>query len=125
MTQHKTSPRPSPSARAARTPATRPASSASRRARGGAAGEAIFALTLTQPTAVTLDTIGSAFDMTLYVRTGACKAGRELACDDDSGGTRNAKLTFSILYPGTYYIFVDGFTVDLSLGPDQARTCST
>ncbi len=86
---------------------------------GGAAGEAIFALTLTQPTAVTLDTIGSAFDTTLYVRTGACKAGRELACDDDSGGTRNAKLTFSILYPGTYYIFVDGFTVDPSLGPDQ------
>ncbi len=88
---------------------------------GGAAGEAIFALTLTQPSKVVVDTVGSSFDTTLYIRTGACRAGRELTCDDDSGGNRNARLDVPILYPGTYYIFVDGFTIDDVLGPDEGR----
>jgi hypothetical protein len=86
---------------------------------GGAAGEAVFQLTLTQPSKVRVDTIGSSFDSLLYVREGVCKTGRELACDDDTGGNHNALITLPILYPGTYYIFVDGFTVDPRLGPDQ------
>lgn len=88
---------------------------------GGAAGEAVFSLRITRPTRVRLDTRGSQFDTVLYVRTGACRAGRELACDDDSGGSRNAALEFPILYPGTYFIFVDGFTIDARRGPDQGR----
>jgi hypothetical protein len=88
---------------------------------GGAAGEAIFRLKITQPSKVVLDTIGSAFDTTLYLRTGACKAGRELACDDDSGGSRASKLEIPVLYPGVYYVFVDGFTIDPTLGPDEGN----
>lgn len=86
---------------------------------GGASGEAIFQLVITAPSKVHLDTRGSSFDTTLYVRAGACRGGRELACDDDSGGSRNTSIDFTILYPGTYFVFVDGFTVDPRRGPDQ------
>ena len=86
---------------------------------GGAAGEAVFQLTLSQPAKVRIDTIGSQYDSLLYIRQGNCKSGREVACDDDSGGNHNALINIPILYPGTYYIFVDGFTVSAQFGPDQ------
>lgn len=82
----------------------------STRCGGAGAGEAVFRFTLTRPSRVELDTRGSSFDTVLYVRAGNCTIGRELACEDDSGGSRNAAITIPILYPGTYYVFVDGFT---------------
>jgi hypothetical protein len=88
---------------------------------GGAAGEAVFYFTLNAPSRIHLDTVGSAFDTTLYLRSGSCKGGRELACDDDTGGNRNARIDIPILYPGTYFVFVDGFTVDPNRGPDEGR----
>ncbi len=87
---------------------------------GGDAGEAVFYFVLTEPTKVHLDSIGSSFDTTLYVRTGKCNTGQEIACDDDSAGVSWAsKVEFTILYPGTYYVFLDGFTVDPDLGPNE------
>ncbi len=86
---------------------------------GGAAGEADFYFVVRQPTRVHLDTVGTAFDSMLYVRTGACRAGHEIDCDDDSGGNHAASLDIPILYPGTYYVFVDGFTIDATQGPDE------
>jgi hypothetical protein len=87
---------------------------------GGAAGEAVYRLVLTKATSVSLDTIGSSFDTTLYVRVGACEGGRELGCDDDSGGSAwTSALRFGTLQPGSYFVFVDGFTVDRALGPDE------
>jgi len=86
---------------------------------GGDAGEAVFHIVLTQPSKVVIDTIGTSFDSTLYVRTGNCGAGKEIGCDDDSGGMWAAKLTFTILYPGTYYIFVDGYTIDPQQGANE------
>jgi hypothetical protein len=56
--------------------------------------------------------VGTSFDSVLYLRKGACKGGKELGCDDDSGGDHAAKLDFTLLYPGTYFIFLDGFTID-------------
>jgi hypothetical protein len=79
---------------------------------GGLAGEALFVLVLTQPSFVHLDTTGTSFDSVLYVRAGDCETGVEIGCDDDSAGFWNAQLDFTILYQGTYYIFVDGYTVD-------------
>ncbi len=80
---------------------------------GGDAGEAVFELTLSQPSRVELDSIGTSFDSVLHVRTGNCGEGREVACDDDSGGFQwSARIVFDILYPGTYYVFLDGFTID-------------
>jgi hypothetical protein len=87
---------------------------------GGNAGEAVFYIVLSQPSRVHLDTKGTSFDSTLYVRHGSCGEGPELACDDDSGGDKwSAAIDFTILYPGTYYIFVDGFTVDPKLGAND------
>lgn len=96
---------------------------------GGDAGEAVFYFVLTQPSSVSLDTIGTSFDSTLYVRAGACESGKEMGCDDDSGGSWAALLEFGfssigqtpkkILLPGTYFVFVDGYTVDINQGPNE------
>lgn len=85
---------------------------------GGHAGEAVFVLVLSEPTSVRLDTVGTAFDSVMYVRRGSCGYGAEIGCDDDSGGVSwAAALNFPLLLPGTYFIFVDGFTVG-SGGPN-------
>jgi hypothetical protein len=94
---------------------------------GGDAGEAVFELVLNQPSYLHVDSVGSQFDSALYVRAGSCGAGLQLGCDDDSacqdvggpGCNWNASLTFPLLSPGTYYIFLDGFTIDPERGPDQ------
>ena len=87
---------------------------------GGDAGEAVFYFVLTAPSKVHLDSIGTSFDSTLYVRTGACNSGAEIGCDDDSAGSAwAAKLDFTILYPGTYYVFLDGYTIDPDAGANE------
>jgi hypothetical protein len=86
---------------------------------GGKAGEADFYFVLNQPTKVHLDSGGTSFDSNLYVRTGSCNEGKEIGCDDDSGGNHAASLDFTILYPGTYYVFLDGFEVDPNFGPNE------
>jgi hypothetical protein len=86
---------------------------------GGDAGEAVFYFVLTDPSFVQLNSVGTSFDSTLYVRTGKCNSGKEIGCDDDSGGSWAASLTFSILYPGTYYVFLDGYTIDPQGGANE------
>ncbi|MBI4705113.1 MAG: hypothetical protein HY744_28740, partial [Deltaproteobacteria bacterium] len=87
---------------------------------GGDAGEAVFYFVLTKPARVHVDSVGTSFDSTLYVRAGSCEDGKELGCDDDSGGYQwSAALDFSILYPGTYFVFLDGYTVDPELGANE------
>jgi hypothetical protein len=87
---------------------------------GGDAGEAVFYFVLNEPAHVVVDSIGTSFDSVLYVRRGVCGLGQEIGCDDDSGGFQwSAKLDFTILYPGIYYVFLDGFTIDPQLGPNE------
>ncbi|TKD03209.1 MopE-related protein [Polyangium fumosum] len=87
---------------------------------GGDAGEAVFYFVLNQPSRVHLDSIGTSFDSTLYVRTGKCNSGKEIGCDDDSAGVSwSARLDFTLLYPGTYYVFLDGYTVDPEQGANE------
>lgn len=87
---------------------------------GGDAGEAVFYFVLTDPSHVVLDSVGTGFDSVLYVRTGKCNSGKEIACDDDSGGIQwAAKVEFTLLYPGTYYVFLDGYTIDPDLGANE------
>lgn len=70
----------------------------------------MFRLVVTAPSVVSLDTVGSYFDTTLYVRRGSCASGRELDCDDDSANDASAaKLALGVLMPGDYFSFVDGF----------------
>lgn len=87
---------------------------------GGAAGEAVFRLELNEPLNVHLDTVGTSFDSVLYVRRGSCAFGLEIGCDDDSGGFQwSSALDFPLLEPGTYFIYVDGLTVDVGGGPNE------
>lgn len=86
---------------------------------GGDAGEAVFYFVLNDPSFVHLDSVGTSFDSVLYVRTGVCNSGKEIDCDDDSAGQLAADLTFTILYPGTYYVFLDGYTVDPQQGANE------
>ena len=70
-----------------------------------------------------LDSKGTGFDSVLYVRLGNCGEGPQLACDDDSAGSKwAASLDFDVLYPGTYYVFLDGFTVDAQFGANEGAT---
>jgi hypothetical protein len=51
------------------------------------------------------------FDTVVYVREGC--TGRQLACDDDAGGSIQAltsDATTGALAGGDYYIFIDGFS---------------
>jgi hypothetical protein len=69
---------------------------------------------LSAPSRVTIDTIGTDFDTTLYLRTGVCAEGAEIACNDDAGPQTSSRFAYSklelpLLYPGLYYLFVDGF----------------
>jgi len=86
---------------------------------GGKAGEAVFFFTLNDPSFVHVDSSGTSFDSVLYLRTGVCNSGLEIGCDDDSAGALAANLDFTILYPGTYYLFLDGYTVDPNGGPNE------
>jgi hypothetical protein len=86
---------------------------------GGAAGEAVFYFVLTDPSRVHLHSEGTSFDSVLYVRAGSCPSGNEIGCDDDTGGNWAARLDFTILYPGTYFVFLDGYTIDPYGGPNE------
>lgn len=87
---------------------------------GGDAGEAVFRLELYEPVSLHVDTVGSDFDTVMYARVGNCAFGEEIGCDDDSGGIRwSSALDFPLLQPGTYFIFVDGLTVDPFAGPNE------
>ncbi|MEM9877332.1 MAG: PPC domain-containing protein, partial [Myxococcota bacterium] len=87
---------------------------------GGGAGEAVFSFVLTEPSFVGLDSIGTSFDSVLYVRQGSCDLGVEIGCDDDSANSANAaRLEFPLLLPGTYFIFLDGFTIDPNFGAND------
>ncbi len=87
---------------------------------GGGAGEAVFELILSAPSNVVLTSVGSAFDTVLYLRVGSCGQGLELGCDDDSGGFMwSSALDFTLLQPGIYFIFLDGYTIDPIGGPNE------
>ena len=86
---------------------------------GGGAGEAVFRLVINEPSLVVLTSIGTSFDSVLYVRRGSCAQGQEIACDDDSGGMWAASIEFTLLQPGNYYVFLDGYTIDPLGGPNE------
>lgn len=89
---------------------------------GGGAGEAVFQLILLEPAHVVLDSIGTSFDSVLYVRSGNCGVGFELGCDDDSGGFMwSARLDFTLMQPGNYFVFLDGYTIDPQGGPNEGN----
>jgi len=74
--------------------------------------DVVYSFTLTNPADVIVDLVGSgSFDDTvLFVKSGDCATGTEIACNDDFGDNYNhSQVTLTNLSAGTYYIFVDGY----------------
>ncbi|HEX5752119.1 MAG TPA: peptidoglycan DD-metalloendopeptidase family protein [Archangium sp.] len=72
-----------------------------------AASDVFYKFTLTSSRTVTLDTFGSGYDTYVGITQSCGQA--PLACNDDSDGTRQSKLT-QTLAPGTYYVTVGGYS---------------
>ena len=73
------------------------------------AREIVYRLDIPERANVTLD-LESHFDGVLYVRSGDCSDGdSEIACDDDSPDQTHSHVS-QIFEPGTYFVFVDGYT---------------
>ena len=76
---------------------------------GDQAPEAVFRWTAPSAGSWSFDTVGSAFDTLLYVRTGGCQ-GAELACNDDQSMTVGPSRVALTLAAGQEVIIVlDGF----------------
>lgn len=89
---------------------------------GGAAGEDLFWFVLNAPARAHFDTVGSNFDTVLYLRKGSCELGEELDCDDDGGGwATSSALDFDLLPAGTYFVVVDGLTIDPIFGANEGE----
>src|SRR5213080_3558321 len=84
----------------------------------GLSPEQAFQWTPTVSGTATIQTCGgnTSYDTVLYVRSGACGTGSEIAlgCNDDAradatGANRASRITPTVTAGQTYYIFVDGF----------------
>jgi hypothetical protein len=76
---------------------------------GSAGGDAIYKLVLSQSRRVRIDTLGSAIDTAIYLRTGgACPGSAEIpnACSNDAPGLSSSSLDRT-LAAGTYYVVVE------------------
>ena len=65
---------------------------------------------MTFPTYFHFDTVGSAYDTVLFLRTEPCATGAELYCDDDGAGSGGSSMIEAWLDADTYYLFVDGYS---------------
>src|SRR5882724_10130430 len=105
----------------------------------GTAPEQVFQWTPTVSGTATIQTCGAGttFDTVLYLRSGACASGPEVAagCNDDAclnatGLNRASRLTPTVTAGQTYYIVVDGYggaqgTFSLTVTPPGATTTTT
>jgi hypothetical protein len=101
---------------------------------GGAnSPDVVYRLDITQLSTVTVDLCGgSTWDTALFIRSGSC-TGTQVGCNDDACGLQS-RISMA-LDPGTYYIFVDGyssygagtFTLNVNVAPYTAPndTCAT
>jgi hypothetical protein len=76
---------------------------------GTNAPDASFLYTAPFAGSYTVDTAASSFDTVLYVRSNTC-SGAELACNDDTGGTRQSRVTLSLAAGQRVVIVVDGYS---------------
>src|SRR6059058_2946494 len=105
----------------------------------GASPERVFQWTPAVSGTATIQTCGAGttFDTELYLRSGSCAGGPEVAagCNDDacanaSGLFRASRLTPTVTAGQTYYIVVDGYggapgTFSLTVTPPGASTTTT
>ena len=105
----------------------------------GTSPEKVFQWTPTVSGTATIQTCdpGTSFDTVLYMRSGVCASGPEVAagCNDDAcpnstGLSRASRITPSVTAGKTYFIVVDGFSLSqgnftLTVTPPGASTTTT
>ncbi len=85
---------------------------------GGNGPEDVYGVVFDAAGSYCVNTLGSAIDTVVYVRTACDDPDSEVACDDDNFAInpdegRSAAVTIEVADPGqAYFIFVDGFGVD-------------
>jgi hypothetical protein len=76
------------------------------------AREIVYRLDLTARQDVSIDVTTQRFDSVLYVRKDDCgDESAEVACNDDAPNQHRSKIE-AVFDPGTYYVFVDGYSND-------------
>ena len=91
----------------------------------GAGPDAVFRFDLPDDMIVAIDTVGSAFDTVLSVRTDCANSVTELACDDDGAGATMSALQLRVLGGVPFFVIVHGFDrnsaglVVLNVSPGQ------
>jgi len=85
-----------------------------------AAPEKVFQWTPSRSGTATIQTCGASgtsFDTVLYVRSGSCQTGSQLACNDDTSGcatgssaNHGSRITPTVTAGQTYFIIVDGYS---------------
>jgi hypothetical protein len=83
------------------------------------APEKVFQWTPSRSGTATIQTCGAGgttFDTVLYMRSGTCQTGSQVACNDDtsgcaaaSGANHGSRITPSVTAGQTYFIIVDGY----------------
>jgi hypothetical protein len=68
----------------------------------------IYRLQIRRRSLVRLSSEQTGWDGVIYLRRDCLDAVTELGCNDDAGDNRHS-LVETILEPGTYYVFVDGY----------------
>lgn len=74
--------------------------------------DAVFRFTVTSRARVNFSTEGSSFDTVLWVTSADACPGRAVpgACNDDGPGLGTASSLNTVLEPGSYYVFIGGFS---------------
>jgi Clostripain family/EGF-like domain len=73
-------------------------------------GDMIYTFTITEQLTITFSVTG--FDTVLYLRMECGSEGIELACDDDGVSEGGGSLISPVLFPGTYFLIVDGYDTE-------------
>ena len=77
-------------------------------AAGARSADQIYRLVIRRRSMVRIASEQADFDGALYLRRDCMDAVTELGCNDDAGDNRHSIIE-TVLEPGTYFVFVDGF----------------
>lgn len=72
-------------------------------------GEQVFTFQFDEPARISLDTVGTAFDAVMSVRTDCGDVATQVACDDDSAGAQQSAVDFQAAAGVRYYVLVEGY----------------
>ena len=77
----------------------------------GGAPERVYQWTPTRSGTATIDTCDddTKYDTVVYVRQASCRAGVEVACNNDTCSGGRSRVRPEVVAGVTYYIFVDGW----------------